>query len=125
MESNGKFYLGCYHDLKKGKTVKEALPYDPDDLNTHAVVFGMSGSGKTGLCIALLEKAALNNIPALMIDPKGDITNALLHFPELRPKDFEPWINTDEARREKKKPAEVAEKTAALWKKGLLEKCGS
>ena len=62
--------------------------YDPDDLTTHAVVVGMTGSGKTGLCIDLLEEAALNNIPALMIDPKGDITNTLLHFPDLLPADF-------------------------------------
>lgn len=121
METKGKFYLGRNYDLKKGAITDEALLYDPDDLTTHGVVFGMTGSGKTGLCIGLLEEAALNNIPALMIDPKGDITNALLHFPELLPADFEPWINQDEARREKKSPAEMAEGTAALWKKGLGE----
>jgi DNA helicase HerA-like ATPase len=121
MDTKGKFYLGRLHDLKKGETSKETLLYEPDDLTTHGVVFGMTGSGKTGLCISLLEEAALNNIPALMIDPKGDITNTLLHFPELKPKDFEPWINADEARREKKSSAEVAEKIAALWKNSLAD----
>lgn len=121
MESDGKLYLGRLYDLKKGETGKSPLLYDPDDLTTHGVVFGMTGSGKTGLCIGLLEEAALNNIPALMIDPKGDITNALLHFPELKAEDFEPWINADEARRENKSTAEVAKKTAAIWKKGLAD----
>ncbi len=60
----------------------------------------MTGSGKTGLCIGLLEEAALQNIPAIMIDPKGDITNALLHFPDLLPEDFQPWVNPDQARRD-------------------------
>jgi hypothetical protein len=79
----------------------------------------MTGSGKTGLCIDLLEEAALNNIPALLIDPKGDITNTLLHFPELRPDDFQPWVNADEARREGKTVAQAAADAAALWRKGL------
>lgn len=112
-DTNGKFYLG--RDIKSEK----ALLYDPDDLTTHAVVVGMTGSGKTGLCIDLLEEAALNNIPALMIDPKGDITNALLHFPELLPEDFQPWVNATEARREKKTVEQAAADTAALWSKGL------
>jgi hypothetical protein len=121
MDSKGKFYLGRNYDLKKDAITEEPLLYDPDDLTTHGVVFGMTGSGKTGLCIGLLEEAALNNIPALLIDPKGDITNALLHFPDLLPDDFEPWINQDEARRDDKSPAEMAEKTATLWKNGLSE----
>jgi hypothetical protein len=121
LDTDGKFYLGRIHDLKKGKTSTKPLLYDPDDLTTHGVVFGMTGSGKTGLCIGILEEAALNGIPALMIDPKGDITNALLHFPELRPTDFEPWVNADEARREKQSVAEAAKKTASVWKKGLAD----
>lgn len=121
MDTDGNFYLGRLHDLKKGETTTKPLLYDPDDLTTHGVVFGMTGSGKTGLCIGLLEEAALNGIPALMIDPKSDITNALLHFPELRPKDFEPWVNADEARRENLSVAETAKKTATLWKKGLAD----
>jgi hypothetical protein len=121
MKTDGKFYLGRLHDLKAGQTGDQALLYDPDDLTTHGVVFGMTGSGKTGLCIDILEEAALNGIPALMIDPKGDITNALLHFPELRPEDFQPWVNADEARRAKQSVEEFAAATAATWKQGLAD----
>lgn len=121
MDPEGKFYLGRLHDVAKGKTSPTALLYDPDDLTTHGVVFGMTGSGKTGLCISLLEEAALNNIPALMIDPKGDITNTLLHFPEMRPEDFQPWINPDEARRANQSLEEAAKETAAQWEKGLRD----
>ncbi len=113
LNTDGKFFLG------KDLNSKENLLYDPDDLTTHAVVLGMTGSGKTGLCIDLLEEAALNNIPALLIDPKGDMTNSLLHFPDLLPDDFQPWINPDEARRDEKSLEEAAEGKAALWKKGL------
>ncbi|MDA1329499.1 MAG: DUF87 domain-containing protein [Chloroflexi bacterium] len=121
MKTDGKFYLGRLFDLGKSKISKSPLLYDPDDLTTHGVVFGMTGSGKTGLCITLLEEAALNNIPALMIDPKGDIANALLHFPDLQPKDFQPWINPDQARRAKQSVEQAAEATATEWKAGLAE----
>ncbi len=121
LDTHGKFYLGNIYDLEAGKVTDQPVLYDPDDLTTHAFVVGMTGSGKTGLCIDLLEEAALQGIPALMIDPKGDITNALLHFPELRPEDFAPWINPDEARREGKTVEEVAEATANLWRNGLAK----
>jgi len=81
----------------------------------------MTGSGKTGLCIDLLEEAALEGIPAIIIDPKGDLTNLLLHFPDLLPGDFEPWIDPEAARREGKTVAQMAEETAETWKKGLAE----
>lgn len=119
LETDGNFYIGRIVESATGDKTEENLLYDPDDLTTHAVVVGMTGSGKTGLCIDLLEEAALNNIPALMIDPKGDITNTLLHFPDLLPADFEPWINRDEARREGKEIAQVAAETAELWRNGL------
>ncbi len=115
IDTKGKFYLG--HTLEP----KKALLYDPDDLTTHAVVVGMTGSGKTGLCIDIMEEAALQNIPVLLIDPKGDITNALLHFPDLLPSDFQPWINPDEARRQGMTVEQAAEETATLWKDGLSE----
>jgi hypothetical protein len=121
MDTKGKFYLGRLHDLKQHKTGNESLLYDPDDLVTHGVVFGMTGSGKTGLCIDLLEEAALNGIPAIMIDPKGDITNALLHFPKLRPEDFEPWVNIDEARRAGKSKEDFAAETSRHWRAGLAQ----
>ena len=95
--------------------------YDPGDLTTHALVVGMTGSGKTGLCIDMLEEAALNGIPALMIDPKGDITNELLHFPDLAPQDFKPWVNPDEARREGKSIDQAAQDVADLWRNGLAK----
>jgi len=87
LDTNGKFYLGRTNDPN------QPLLYDPGDLTTHAMVVGMTGSGKTGLCIDLLEEAALQGIPSLMIDPKGDITNLLLHFPDFLPADFHTWQN--------------------------------
>ena len=117
--SADRFYLGRI--FKDGKVTSEDLLYDPDDLTTHAVCVGMTGSGKTGLCIDLLEEAALLGIPALMIDPKGDITNTLLHFPELRPADFTPWVNPDSARREDKTIEQAGADAAALWTKGLAK----
>ena len=119
MGKDQEFYLGKIYDLKKGEITDGILSYDPPDLTTHAIVTGMTGSGKTGLCIGLLEEAALQDIPAIMVDPKGDLTNLLLTFPELKAEDFEPWIDANEARREDKTPAQAAEETAALWKKGL------
>jgi hypothetical protein len=119
IDTKGNFYLGRITNAQTGETGADPLLYDPADLTTHAVVVGMTGSGKTGLCLSLLEEAALNRIPSLMIDPKGDITNALLHFPELRPSDFQPWINADQARREEKTIEQAAEETAVLWRNGL------
>ncbi len=107
------FYLG------KRTRGGERFLYDPDDLVTHAVILGMTGSGKTGLGIDLLEEAARREIPALVLDPKGDLTNLLLHFPELRAEDFAPWVDPEEARRAGVPVAELAEKKAALWRKGL------
>jgi len=117
IDTNGKFYLG------KDPEDDQLVLYSPDDLTTHAVVVGMTGSGKTGLCIGLLEEAALQNIPAIMIDPKGDITNALLHFPDLLPSDFQPWVNPDEARRAGQTIEQAAEEAADSWREGL-EKWG-
>ena len=119
IDSDGKLYIGRKWDLEKRETQAESLFYDPDDLTTHAVVVGMTGSGKTGLCIDILEEAALQGIPALMIDPKGDITNTLLHFPDLLPEDFAPWVNPDEVRRKDMTIEQAAEETADLWRSGL------
>ncbi len=121
MDTYDNFYLGRIVDPKTGEATDQNLLYNPDDLTTHAVVVGMTGSGKTGLCVDLLEEAALKNIPAMMIDPKGDITNTLLHFPDLLPSDFRPWVNPDEARRDGLSIDEAAEKTASLWKNGLAK----
>src|SRR3972149_6221157 len=121
MDNQPEFYLGRKFDPSSGKTTEQPLLYDPDDLTPHAVVVGMTGSGKTGLCIDLLEEAALKGIPALMIDPKGDITNALLHFPDFSPQDFQPWVNADQARREGKSVEQAAAEAAQNWKEGLAQ----
>ncbi|RCK73173.1 MAG: hypothetical protein ANABAC_0060 [Anaerolineae bacterium] len=121
MKTNGKFYLGRLIDPQTNKTTDQPLLYKSEDLTTHAFVVGMTGSGKTGLCICLLEEAALQGIPALIIDPKGDMTNILLHFPDFEPRDFEPWIDADLARREGKTVQQVAQETAMTWKQGLAD----
>ena len=121
LDTEGKFFLGRLFDVSKGKLADKALLYDPADLTTHGLVTGMTGSGKTGLCIGILEEAALQNIPAIIIDPKGDLTNLLLHFPELAPGDFKPWLDADVVRREGKTLDAAAQETAGMWKKGLSE----
>jgi hypothetical protein len=121
IDTKGNYYLGRIYDPQTDKATAENYLYDPADLTTHAVVVGMTGSGKTGLCIDLMEEAALSNVPALIIDPKGDITNLLLHFPELQPADFQPWINADQARRDGKTVDQAAADTADLWRNGLAD----
>jgi hypothetical protein len=118
-EKLGAFYLGRPYDLASKKRGDGWLLYDSRDLVTHAVCVGMTGSGKTGLCLALLEEAAIDGVPAIAIDPKGDLGNLLLTFPDLRPGDFEPWVNADDARRAGVGVAEYAARQADLWKKGL------
>jgi hypothetical protein len=116
-----QFYLGRHYDLQNASQTERVLEYDPTDLTTHAVVTGMTGSGKTGLCIGIIEEAALQGIPAILIDPKGDLTNLLLHFPELAPADFQPWLDADTLRRQGKTVEQAAEETAERWKNGLAE----
>ena len=118
-EKLGAFYLGRRRDPETGETTDEPLLYDSRDLTTHAVCVGMTGSGKTGLCVGLLEEAAIDGVPAIAIDPKGDLGNLLLTFPELAPEDFRPWIDEDAARREGVTPEEYAERQATLWREGL------
>ena len=120
-EKLGVFYLGRSYDLYAQKPLDDLILYDSKDLVTHAVCVGMTGSGKTGLCLALLEEAAIDGIPALVIDPKGDLSNLLLTFPQLRSEDFAPWVNEDDARRKGISPAEYAAQQADRWKKGLAE----
>ncbi len=120
-EKLGVFYLGQEYDLATRTREPRLVLYDSQDLTTHAVCVGMTGSGKTGLCTALLEEAALDGIPAIVIDPKGDLPNLLLQFPELRPSDFEPWIDPEEARRASQTVAQAAQSTAERWKSGLGE----
>jgi hypothetical protein len=118
-EKLGTFYLGRQVDPTTKKTGENLILYDSKDLVTHAVCVGMTGSGKTGLCIDLIEEAAIDGVPAILIDPKGDLTNLLLTFPTLAPEDFLPWINTDDARQKGMTPEAYAADQAAKWKKGL------
>ena len=120
-EKLGAFYLGRHHDPASKEQEGGLLLYDSRDMVTHGVCVGMTGSGKTGLCIALLEEAAIDHIPAIIIDPKGDLGNMLLTFPELRAADFLPWINEDEARKKKLSADEFASQQAELWRNGLAE----
>ena len=120
-EKLGVFYLGREYDPAANALKDDLVLYDSQDLTTHAVCVGMTGSGKTGLCLSLLEEAAIDGVPAICIDPKGDLGNLLLTFPNLAPADFEPWIDAGDAQRKGLSAAELAAKTAENWKKGLAE----
>ncbi|MGI8735324.1 MAG: ATP-binding protein [Pyrinomonadaceae bacterium] len=120
-EKLGVFYLGRPYDLRDKKPKDGLLLYDSKDLVTHAVCVGMTGSGKTGLCLALLEEGVIDGIPAIVIDPKGDLANLLLTFPDLKPEDFAPWINEDDAQKKGLSATDYAAQQAALWEKGLAD----
>ncbi len=119
IEGPTTFYVGEQIDLASKQPTGQIMYYDSRHLTTHAMVVGMTGSGKTGLCLSLLEEAMLDNIPAIVIDPKGDIANLLLTFPELRAEDFAPWVNVDDARRAGMETAQFAAVTAQRWREGL------
>lgn len=118
-EKLATFYLGRQYDLPNGKLLDDLLLYDAKDLCTHAMCVGMTGSGKTGLCLSLLEEAAIDGIPAICIDPKGDLANLMLAFPDMKPGDFKPWLEAGDASRKGMTLDELAESTATKWKEGL------
>lgn len=118
-EKLATFYLGRHYDLSKGELLDDLLLYDAKDLCTHAMCVGMTGSGKTGLCLSLLEEAAIDGIPAICIDPKGDLANLMLSFPDMKPADFKPWLEAGEASRKGMSLDDFAESTAKKWKEGL------
>src|SRR5215210_634384 len=118
-EKLGAFYLGRPYDAARAEAEPTPLLYDSRDLLTHAFCVGMTGSGKTGLLIGLLEEAAIDHIPSLVIDPKGDLANLLLTFPGLQPADFAPWIDPDAAARAGMTPEAFAAKEAETWRGGL------
>ena len=118
-EKLGSFYLGAKYDQSTKEILQESINYDSRDLTTHAICVGMTGSGKTGLCIGLLEEAAIDKVPAIIIDPKGDMTNLCLQFEGLKAASFQKWINADDAGRKGMSPSEYAKGTAKKWKEGL------
>src|SRR4029453_1629773 len=120
-EKLGLFYLGRESDVAAGKRLDAPVLYDSRDLVTHAVCAGMTGSGKTGLCLSLIEEAAIDGVPVIAIDPKGDLGNLLLTFPSLAASDFRPWIDEDEARRAGLSPDAFAAQQAEMWQKGLAD----
>jgi hypothetical protein len=89
------------------------------DLTTHGVIVGMTGSGKTGLGIVLIEECLAAGVPTLLIDPKGDLTNLCLTFPGLAAADFEPWVNQSDVAKAGVTATEFAEQQATLWREGL------
>jgi hypothetical protein len=120
-EKLGMFYLGREFDAGSNALKDDLVLYDSRDLTTHAVCVGMTGSGKTGLCLSLLEEAAIDGVPAICIDPKGDLGNLLLAFPQLQGADFQPWVDSAEAARKGMTVEAFAAKTAETWKNGLSE----
>lgn len=120
-EKLGQFYLGKKFNLASGHLEEALVLYDSKDMVTHGVCIGMTGSGKTGLCLSILEEAAIDSIPALVIDPKGDMANLLLSFPNLSTDEFIPWVNADDAARANQSVEQYAAGQAELWKKGLAQ----
>lgn len=120
-EKPGEFYLGQEYDLAAKRRNGDLVLYDSKDLVTHAVCVGMTGSGKTGLCIGLLEEAAIDGIPAIVIDPKGDLSNLLLTFPELSAGEFKDWVNEDDAKQAELSVDDYAAQQAEMWTKGLSD----
>jgi hypothetical protein len=119
MADRGSFHLGHVIDVATGKSGAEEVVVGSSDLTTHGVIVGMTGSGKTGLAVVLIEEALLTGIPVLCIDPKGDLGNLALTFPDLAPASFEPWVDPAQAQSEGVTSAELAEKTATTWREGL------
>ncbi|MFN7940773.1 MAG: type IV secretion system DNA-binding domain-containing protein [Thermoanaerobaculia bacterium] len=118
-EKLGVFYLGRPLDPKTFAPAGVPLLYDSRDLTTHAMCVGMTGSGKTGLCLSLLEEAAIDGVPAIVVDPKGDLANLLLTFPDLAPEDFRPWVRQDDAARKGLSLDDYAAAEAKKWREGL------
>jgi hypothetical protein len=120
-EKLGVFYLGRQVDSSSGELTSQPVLYRDRDLTTHAIIVGMTGSGKTGLGIAMLEEAAIDGVGAIVIDPKGDMANLALTFPALLPQDFEPWLDQDELQRKGLSRQEASVGLSKSWTEGLAD----
>jgi hypothetical protein len=118
-EKLGSFYLGQAFDPERRALLSDLVLYDAKDLTTHAVIIGMTGSGKTGLGIALLEEALIDKVPVIAVDPKGDLTNLALTFPRMQAEDLLPWVNPQEALAKGQTPEAFAAAEARKWSEGL------
>jgi Helicase HerA, central domain len=119
MADRGSFHIGHTIDAATGKAGADEVVIGSSDLTTHGVVTGMTGSGKTGLAVVLLEEARLAGIPTLVLDPKGDMTNLALVFPDLEPASFRPWVSEADAQAAGVTVDEYAAKQATIWREGL------
>ena len=120
-ETLGSFYLGKRFDVGTRKRSDDFLLYDSKDLTTHAVIIGMTGSGKTGLGLTIIEEALIDKIPVIAVDPKGDLGNLALQFPKLAPADFRPWVDAQQAATAGLDVDKFAEQQATMWKDGLAQ----
>src|SRR5664279_259125 len=121
-EDTKTFYIGTEVDPATGQVGVPVL-YLGKDLTTHGVIVGMTGSGKTGLSIDLIEEALIDGVPVIAIDPKGDLGNLLLTFPNLMAAEFQPWVDPAEAERKELTVEQAALETATTWQKGLTDSC--
>ena len=119
MADRGSFHLGRAIDPQTGEAGSDEVVVGSSDLTTHGVIVGMTGSGKTGLAIVLIEEALRAGIPAFVLDPKGDMTNLALVFPDLAPASFRPWVSDAEAQAASVSVDEYAARQATVWREGL------
>jgi hypothetical protein len=119
MADRGSFHLGKTIDPKTGEPGTDEVVVGSSDLTTHGVIVGMTGSGKTGLAVVLIEEALRAGIPAFVLDPKGDMTNLALVFPDLAPASFQPWVSEAEAQAAGVSVEDYAAKQATIWREGL------
>ncbi|MBM9520163.1 ATP-binding protein [Desulforhopalus vacuolatus] len=120
-EKMGLLYLGRELDMNGVPAGEAPFLYKNKDLTTHGIIIGMTGSGKTGLGIDLIEEVSMDGVPSIIIDPKGDMGNLMLTFPECRAEDFQPWVDPTEATRRELSVEAFAERTATQWREGLSE----